>query len=285
MEWIHFVKKENYTSDYFSSQKTWPVCTWNEWRKVQKKWDIQEDDLLFVFENDQKNYKRIASPFEKHCTHVLMSDSGINQPWSYPVLKKYIHPGDEVCVLAFSFYDEVKTVQDWNRQYKKGQGMEYAEHTNIFFKFGLKESQIHWVNYFTDSKAEMEAKIEKSNILLLTGGAPDLMMKRIKEFKLKPLLKNYQGLMIGYSAGAMIQLDTYHITPDDDYPQFGYKTGLGCLQGFAIEPHYHGSKIQNQSIETVRKEKQIPVYGIYEKGGILVKEGKLSFFGQVERFE
>ena len=285
MEWIHFVKKEEYTPDYFLSRKTWPVCTWNEWRRVQKKWNVQEDDMLFVFENESKTYTRIASPREKHCTHVLMSDSGINQSWSYPVLKKYIHPSDEVCVLAFSFFEDVKNIQDWNRQYKKGQGMEYTEHTHIFFKFGLKENQIHWVNYFTDSKAEIEEKIEKSNILLLTGGAPDLMMKRIKEFKLKSLLKNYQGLMIGYSAGAMIQLDTYHITPDADYPQFAYKSGLGCLQGFAIEPHYRATKIQKQSIEKVREEKQIPVYAIYENGGIIVEEGKKSFFGQVERFE
>lgn len=29
--------------------------------------------------------------------------------------------------------------------------------------------------------------------------------------------------MIGYSAGAMIQLDLYHISPDEDYPKFRIK--------------------------------------------------------------
>lgn len=84
----------------------------------------------------------------------------------------------------------------------------------------MKENQIHWVNYFKDSKEDVLKKVLGSSILLLTGGAPDLMMKRIKEFKLKKILKSYQGLMIGYSAGAMIQLKEYHITPDEDYPTF-----------------------------------------------------------------
>lgn len=112
---------------------------------------------------------------------------------------------------------------------------------------------------------EMKEKILNSSILMLTGGAPDLMMKRIKEKKLKKLIKNYKGIMIGYSAGAMIQLDSYHISPDEDYPKFLYQTGLGCLSGFAIEPHFRRSKVQLQSIEKVKSEKQIPVYGIYER--------------------
>ena len=70
---------------------------------------------------------------------------------------------------------------------------------------------------------------------MLTGGAPDLMMKRIKEKKLKKLIKNYKGIMIGYSAGAMIQLDSYHISPDEDYPEiFCIRQVQVVYLGFAI---------------------------------------------------
>lgn len=284
MEWIHFVKKENYTENYVQEHQDMPMCTWNQWRKVRKQFDVQEDDVLLVF-NDKKQYVRTTNPNEKHCTYVLMSTSAIDANWSFPILKKYIHASDVVCVFPFSFYAEVKTEADWNRIYKKGQGMEYAEHTDIFKKYGIQEKQIVWVNYFADTKQEIEAKIEQSNIILFTGGAPDLMMKRIKEMKLKPALKNYQGLMIGYSAGAMIELDTYHITPDEDYPEFKYETGLGCLRGFAIEPHYRSTKIQKQSIERVQEEKQVPVYGIYDNGGMIVDQDKISCFGKVDCFE
>ena len=284
MDWIHFVKKENYTENYVQEHEDYPVCTWNQWRRIRKKWDVQEEDVLVVFD-DKMNYVRTCPANEKNCTYVMMSTSEIDANWAFPILKKYIHATDIVCVFPFSFYEEVKTEADWNRIYKKGQGMEYAEHTDIFKKYGISEKQIMWANYFTDTKQEIEAKLEQSSIVMLTGGAPDLMMKRIKEFKLKPLLKNYQGLMIGYSAGAMIELDTYHISPDDEYPQFKYETGLGCLHGFAIEPHYRATKVQKQSIEKVLDEKKIPVYGIYEKGGLLIHDDTISCFGKVDCFE
>ena len=87
---------------------------------------------------------------------------------------------------------------------------------------------------------------------------------------------------MGYSAGAMIQFNEYHITPDEDYPAFVYEKGLGCLQGFAIEPHYQASRIQKESMQRVIEEKHKDVYGIYEKGGIILDQGKMTMFGKVD---
>ena len=85
-----------------------------------------------------------------------------------------IKPDDEVCVLAFSFFNDTKNSNDWDKQYAKGQGIWYRSNTDVFFKYGLKENQIHWVNYFKDSKEDVLKKVLGSSILLLTGGAPDL---------------------------------------------------------------------------------------------------------------
>ena len=198
-------------------------------------------------------------------------------------LKTYISKNDRVCVLPFSFFDDTKNETDWNKQYAPGQGIWYRSNQDVFYRYGIREEQIVWVNYFRDTIDEMKMKILNSSILLLTGGAPDLMMKRIKEKRLKKIIKNYKGVMIGYSAGAMIQLDSYHISQDEDYPEFSYQTGLGCLSGFDIEPHFRKSKIQIKSIEKVQEEKQIPIYGIYENGGIIVDKS-ITCFGKVDKF-
>lgn len=136
------------------------------------------------------------------------------------------------------------------------------------------------MNYFTDSKEEMISKIKNSSILLLTGGAPDLMMKRIKKKGLKKILKGYKGMVIGYSAGAMVQLDLYHITPDESYNSFSYQNGLGYISDFDVEVHFRKSKKQMESIERVCEEKKLKVYGIYENGGILVDDF-IHFFGNI----
>ena len=259
-------------------------------QKAAKGARIQENEqVIRCLEVDQlpvKNIQRVEKAGCVHRTHVLMNTSMIDEKWCVPALRPLIHPDDEVCVLAFSFFDDTKNLSDWNRQYKPGQGIFYRSNTDVFFKYGLKESQVHWVNYFTDSPEQMRKTIERSNILLLTGGAPDLMMKRIREKKLLKTLKHYQGLIIGYSAGAMVQLAKYLITPDEDYPDFSWQKGIGWISDFDVEVHYHGSRIQKEGIERAIKEGKRPVAAIDEKGGVIVDENKaLSFFGKVDWFE
>ena len=48
----------------------------------------------------------------------------------------------------------------------------------------------------------------------------------------------HDGVMMGYSAGAVIQLAEYHLSPDDVYPEFEYYEGLPCLNDFYMEVHY-----------------------------------------------
>ncbi len=77
----------------------------------------------------------------------------------------------------------------------------------------------------------------------------------------------------------MVQLDNYHITPDDDYPDYQYQDGLGLVSGFEIEVHYCHSDIQEAGLRRVIKEKQLPTYTIPNDGGLLVNEHQIQTFG------
>lgn len=303
MELIYLLDKNEYETHLVKKKKEYILYSWNtlklyvnEWQggmlildskklNIETFFDEKKRLLYRCLKLDEESYKDFMPYQFKGIKHCLMNTSMIDEKWCYPILRKLIKPDDEVCVLAFSFFNDTKNSNDWDKQYAKGQGIWYRSNTDVFFKYGLKENQIHWVNYFKDSKEDVLKKVLCSSILLLTGGAPDLMMKRIKEFKLKKILKSYQGLMIGYSAGVMIQLKEYHITPDEDYPTFQYLPGLGCIEGFKIEVHYHASNIQKQSIERVLKEKGQPVYAIYEDGGLIVHDNQIESFGHVDLFE
>lgn len=118
-----------------------------------------------------------------------------------------------------------------------------------------------------------------ADIIFLTGGLPDQYLDRLEEFKLDILIKQSNALIIGASAGALIQIDHYHITPDDDYPIYQYQRGLGLVSGFEVEVHYCHSQIQNQGIERVIKEKGLPTYTIANDGGLVVEEKIIKPFG------
>ncbi|EPZ54469.1 peptidase S51 family protein [[Clostridium] sordellii ATCC 9714] len=64
------------------------------------------------------------------------------------------------------------------------------------------------------------------------------MMDRLKEFKIIEDIENYKGIVMGSSAGAMVQVAQYHITPDKDYDTFSYNEGLNMITDFDIEVHY-----------------------------------------------
>ena len=289
MEIIYCGKK----NESLSFKKEKKCFTWNNLFLNKDPYEV-----LYVFDSKQatfkdsfyyvkqiKNYTVYEKDYHKENQYVLLSDSAIDENWAYPTLKKVISPNDHVCVVALTFFDDTKNESDWNRQFKEGQGFEYRRNTDIFYKYGIQKNQITWIRYFNDSKEEMMNKIMNSSILFIPGGAPDLFMKRIKELKLKRLLKNYKGTIIGYSAGAVAQLQSYHITPDDEYPEFMYLTGLGYMGDFDIEVHYHESNHQKHYIQKVLEEKKKDIYAIYEKGGVLVKNQSISLFGKVEVFK
>lgn len=93
------------------------------------------------------------------------------------------------------------------------------------------------------------------------------------------------GIMMGYSAGAVIQLAEYHLSPDEDYPEFGYYKGLPFLNDFYLEVHYEGTPAQNESIRRVLCERGKTVYATAAgSGAVLVDNGNLKLLGKVRVF-
>ena len=150
--------------------------------------------------------------------------------------------------------------------------------------FGVREENINWINYFKDTKEEAKGKIRNSNIIFFTGGFPEKSMERLKEFDLIEEIRNFSGVIIGSSAGAMIQIAEYHITPDEDYQIFSYNEGLNLIKNFDIEVHYEGNEVQKCYINKVLNEKTDTVYAITDTGGIIVEHLKVVLLGDTRKF-
>ncbi|MBQ1230480.1 MAG: Type 1 glutamine amidotransferase-like domain-containing protein [Clostridia bacterium] len=199
-------------------------------------------------------------------------------------LKSCFSPSDTVAVVAFSFYDDyVFDEKSWDRVYGAPDGKDYLETVQSFSAFGIPKESITFINYFKDTKDSAAEKIRRASVVYFTGGLPDRMMDRIREFALEDVLLSHRGTVIGYSAGAVIQLAEYHLSPDADYPAFGYYRGLPYLEGFALEVHYEGKACQKDSIRRVLAEKHLPVYVLHTAcGGLIAKDGQIRRVGHVD---
>ena len=122
--------------------------------------------------------------------------------------------------------NRVKSLSDWDALYGKVNGKYHDGIVGGFTAYGIPADKITFINYFTDTKETAAQKIKAADIIYFLGGLPDRMMDRIKEFDLYDVLMQHDGILMGYSAGAVIQLAEYHLSPDDDYPEFKYYEGL-----------------------------------------------------------
>lgn len=218
--------------------------------------------------------------------NILLEGYDIDAIWLYDELKKYIKPTHSVAVVAFSFRDNrVKSITDWNLLYSKEKGKYYDGITGGFASYGIPEENIAFVNYFADTRESAAQIIKKADIIYFLGGLPDRMMDRIKEFDLYDPLMKHDGIVMGYSAGAVIQLSEYHLSPDEDYSEFRYYHGLPYLSDFYIEVHYEGTAIQDESIQRVIAERGKTVFAIsLRSGAILIENGNIKLIGNVKTF-
>lgn len=216
--------------------------------------------------------------------NMLFSLYNFHEKWAKDTLSKYINSNDKVLIIPFAFYDVVRNDEDWQDLHNRINGKDYESIITPFLSYGIKEENIEWINYFKDTKEEAKTKIKNSNIIFFTGGLPDKMFVRLMEFDLISDLESFTGVIIGSSAGAVIQLLEYHLTPDGDYSTFSYYPGLNIIKDFAVEVHYEGTEIQKESIEKVLHEKKDKLYAITNSGGLIVHNNKVTILGDTELF-
>lgn len=219
-------------------------------------------------------------------TNILLEGFDINAPWLYDELKNYIKPDYTVAVIAFSFRDNrIKCLSDWNELYSKKSGKYYNGIVSGLTAYGISENNITFVHYISDTKEIAAQKIQNADIVYFLGGLPDRTMDRINEFDLYDTLLNHNGVIMGYSAGAVIQLAEYHLSPDEDYKEFSFYKGIPYLNDFYLEVHYENTEKQNAAIQKVIKERGKTVYAtLLGKGAIIVHNGTINLLGEVRTF-
>ena len=121
-------------------------------------------------------------------------------------------------------------------------------------RFGLeiseafREAGIEWKTFTTlDHRNDEDAKalIWASDLIILAGGHVPTQNAYFREIDLASLLENYQGVLMGISAGSMNSASTVYLQPEEpgesapDFPRFAQGLGLTATN---ILPHYQQVK-------------------------------------------
>ena len=146
-------------------------------------------------------------------------------------LKKMIKTDYKAVIIAWTFPTELdlKTFDDeW---FPKG-GRRYNKYVGSLLNLGLKEENITILNcYDKENFKNFKKIIQESDILVITGGNPEMLYSKVaQETELLYDIKHYKGIIIGFSAGADLQLKRYFITAKNNYYKyFAFYDGFGVL--------------------------------------------------------
>ena len=211
--------------------------------------------------------------------NVLLNYYNFDGEWARPHLEKYLK-SKKVLILPLAY----REFQAWDNEsflaiYGKG-GEKYPAITRPFLEYGIAEAELDWLNPY-DGKDHI-SQIKNADLLFFTGGMPEKAIKRMEDLHIVDAVKNFSGVVMGASAGAMLQLETYHITPDEDYAEYGIWHGLGLVGGIDLEVHYLATPLQQQCSARAVKDTGLPVYQMWHEGGLIVDGGKITVMGSVE---
>ena len=140
-----------------------------------------------------------------------------------------------------------------------------AKHIPNFTKH-FKDSGVEFesVNVITPELSSAEAKemIKNANFVLLMGGDPFKQRELCESVGIMDDLIQFNGIMLGFSAGAMLMSKFIIITPcSEEFPDFHIEPGLN-LDGISIYPH-------NNTSDTEYPDELVSGDEVYKKTDLL----------------
>lgn len=109
--------------------------------------------------------------------------------------------------------------------------------------------------------------------------------KVVQETEILYEIKHFKGIIIGESAGDCLHFKRYFITARNNYYKyFAWYDGFGVLNDpFYIDVHTINNRLYLNSLEKIAKEKNKPLYAIYNDGALIInrENNKVELFGKV----
>jgi peptidase E len=141
----------------------------------------------------------------------------------------------------------------------------------------LGAGKVDFIEYYEIKEAVAE-KLEHTALVYLTGGQPSILIERLKTSGMDELLKIFQGVVVGRSAGALALCRRCIVTCRSN-GKVRIVEGLG-LVGITLKVHYIP---ENEEI-LKRFSMAETIFAVPEGAALVYDHGKLSAIGKVYIF-
>lgn len=154
---------------------------------------------------------------------------------------------------------------------------------------------ISYIDICDDRNMDVIEKLDDMDVLILVGGHVPTQNRFMKQIRLRERLMNYDGVVIGWSAGSMNCADVVYAGPelegeavDPTYER--WITGLG-LTDINIFPHFQYLRDDildgMRLIEDITFEDSVghEIIAINEESYIVIEDGQATLYGEAYRIK
>jgi len=142
----------------------------------------------------------------------------------------------------------------------------------------LGAGSVDFIEY-SDLGATIAQKVASSNLIYLTGGLVNALVERLRMMHVDSLLRDYDGVIVGRSAGALALCKKCVITCRNNQ-KARLIEGLG-LADLTLKAHYQPQK--DNTLQLLSKGQKI--YAVPSRSAIVYEDGVCSFIGKAYLFE
>jgi len=158
----------------------------------------------------------------------------------------------------------VSNQKEWEKYFGK-EGILSNKILSELQQAGADTKKVFFYNYY----AEEYRPLAGFDYIIIPGGDAVLGIERIKSSFLYRELTAYRGKIIAYSAGALLLLKEYFLSPNYYYKELTFHKGLGIIDSdFTLEVHFDNSVQMRENIQAACEALKLPIIAIGNDGGI-----------------
>lgn len=132
------------------------------------------------------------------------------------------------------------------------------------------------------SPEQARQTVAEADVVWLSGGDTLAQFGYLTEYGLVDVLRRFDGVLIGMSAGSINMAKTAILTSDPPHTyELHIYDGIGCVD-FSVEPHFDPSSVPPELFALADTHR---IYGLCDDGAIFVSDGKPEFVGDVYTIE
>ena len=169
----------------------------------------------------------------------------------------------------------VLIASDFENLYEKTEKYFYI-FLNMFEKIGINFEK----TCIIDGRMNIdEAKkaISEADVVWLSGGNTPVQFEHLKKYGLVQALIEFNGVMIGMSAGSINMAKTSICTLSCGHYNQEIYDGLACVD-VSVEPHFVRNEVSNEVLELSKKH---IIYGLCDDSFIICSGKAIEFYGEI----